>query len=104
MEQKFTVVAQDPTNNNGQFTRTFFANSEEGVEAEVNLLFGTQNIISIELDNSPCGFDLWREGKRPLAPDFDIDLYKLYMAADNRNKARLAGAFPLDFVGTTFNN
>lgn len=58
MEQKFTVVAKDPTNNNEQFTCTFFANNREGVEAEANLLYG--------------------------------------------NKARLAGAFPVDFVGTTF--
>ncbi len=99
--KKFSVTIQNP-NNGKQIAAPHFGSSKEMVEADVNLLWGTGNIISIEPDNSPCKFDLWYDGKLPGLGSFDVDLYRLYMVADNGNKEKLAGAFPLDFVGTTF--
>lgn len=44
----FEVHGQDPTDNNKPFMRVFLGANEEAVEAEANLLFGTDNVLSIK--------------------------------------------------------
>lgn len=99
---KFKVVAQDPTNNKFPFTRTFYAATKEYVEAEANLLFGTVNVISVELDSSPCKFDLWYENGTDNISNFYKKLYDAFMCADGVNREKLAKGFPEEFAGSTF--
>jgi len=96
--QKFKVVAQDPTNNNEKFSRTFYHPTLEGAEVEADLSFGAKNVLSVEPDLTPCRFDLWLDNKLSPQSAFYTNLYNCFAVADEANREKLAIGFPEEFI------